>query len=74
MDSTWQDHKPMTEKQFRSAIMRLGMTINEMQRFLGISQSTVFRYAAGTATIPHATVMLLRLLVERKISVAVVRR
>ena len=59
--------RPMTHGQYMLAIYALGLTQKKAARFLKVGHSTSRRYAAK-GNIPHATAMLLRLMVERDIT------
>jgi len=57
---------PMNAEQFRQAIEALGMTqtgVNGVDRFLGVNETTVRRWAREAGP-PDAVAMLLRLMVN----------
>ncbi len=51
---------PMTPKQFRAALKRLGLTQVGAARRLGVNPRTVRFWVAGTYRIPEPVVILLR--------------
>lgn len=59
---------PMTERQYCTAIAKLGLNQQEAGRMLGVSPRTAQHYAAGTTRIPEAVAKLLRLMLARGIA------
>lgn len=57
----------MTGAQYQAAIAALGLTQMAASRFLRIGPRTSRRYAAGE-TIPHGVALLLRVMIDKKIS------
>ena len=69
----WQLERSMTPQQFGRALKFLGLNLSAASRFLGVSHSTIFRYARGRAEIPTATVLLLSAMVDLAIQPIVPR-
>jgi len=63
----------MTADQFRAALDRLQLSPAEACRLLGITDRTMRRWALGKTAVPHAVVLLLRLLLAGKITADDVR-
>ena len=51
---------PMTPKQFRAALKRLGMNQTKAARHLGVTPRAVRFWVAGDRSIPEPVVILLR--------------
>lgn len=51
----------MSKRDFLAAIKRLGYTPHDAHELLGISRSTAFRIAAGTAKVPLVVEKLLKM-------------
>lgn len=64
LDESWQYDRAMSPKAFERAIHMLGVSKSAAGRFLGVSESTLRRYLAGTADIPTSVVLLMRLMIE----------
>lgn len=63
--------RTMTPNEFRQLQLRLGLDQVRFGQFLGVTARTVRRYATGQAAIPHATVLLLRLIERYGLNVAI---
>ena len=59
----WQTEREMTPLEFQLTVSAMGMSQAAAGRYLGVSAKTVQRYIRGEATIPTASVLLLRGLV-----------
>jgi hypothetical protein len=57
----------MTKKQYREYIKKLGMTQGGAARFLGMSDRSSRRFAAGD-DIPQQTELLLRMMIAKRIT------
>jgi len=55
---------PMTGDEFKKTIKRLGLSIRAAGDFLGLSESTAFRIAAGKYEAPIAAGKLLRTMIK----------
>jgi hypothetical protein len=58
------DPKPMTGAEFKRAISKVGLSIRGAADFLGLSESTAFRIAAGKYEAPLAAAKLLRTMIK----------
>jgi len=63
MSASWQVRR-MSPVEYGRAIARLGLNKAQAGRFLGVSTRTSHRYFDGDASIPVATVLLLRSMVH----------
>lgn len=64
----------MDSDQFRAAMESLGLSQVEASRFLHIEDRTIRRWLKGDRNVPFAVAALLTLMLEKGISVAVLRR
>jgi predicted transcriptional regulator len=64
MGEDWQTMRMVSPLEFQLLVSALGMSKAGCARYLGISQSTVARYLRGKASVPAASVLLLRALLE----------
>jgi hypothetical protein len=60
--------KPMTKAEYRRAIEALGLNQVQAGKFLGISDRTSRRWAAGTRPVFPTVEILLRYMLRRRIS------
>jgi transcriptional regulator with XRE-family HTH domain len=58
----------MTPNQYRAAIKKLGLSQRQAGSFLGVDERTSRRYASGEVDIPHATALLLQLMVRLELT------
>jgi hypothetical protein len=59
----------MTAGQYLLAMARLGLSRQtEAAAFLGIDVRSARRYGEGRSPVPHATALLLQLMIDRKIT------
>lgn len=59
----------MTANQFRAALSRLGISQLEAARIFKSNDRTVRRWAIGERTVPTPVAIMLRLLIQKKITV-----
>ena len=67
-EKNWQEARRMSPAEYISMIRKLKMSRAASARFLGVSEKTAYRYANGTNPIPDASVLLLRALVEFRVT------
>jgi len=64
----WPKQLSMKPQEYRAHVEQLGMTISSARHLFGMGERSTRRFAAGDATVPLAIELLLRIMVERKIS------
>lgn len=60
----------MTANQFRTALDKLGLSQRGAAALFGADERTSRRWALGERDIPHCVVIVLRLLLTKKVTVA----
>lgn len=60
----WQLKRTMSDAEFRRAIKQLNLSRAACARYLGISNSTAYRYAERGANIPVTVALLLNAVLE----------
>ncbi len=60
----------MTDKQFRAALDKLGLTIVGAAPYLGVSRRQAQRIAAGDSPVPEPVAKLLKVVIKHGIEIA----